>query len=97
MKPHVPNGSLRRQVEVMAGYGVTEVGIAEALEIGAKCLRRHYRSELDVGHAVATLKVAKALYRAATSDGPQAVTAAIFWLKCRAQWREGADTRKPSP
>jgi len=92
LKPHIPSRSTCRQVEVMAGHGVTEVGIAESLGIGPKCLRRHYRPSLDRGHAVANYQVARALYRAAISDGPQSLTAAIFWLKCRApEWRENAD------
>jgi hypothetical protein len=32
--------------------------------------------------------VAESLYRKATSEGPQSVTAAIFWLKTRAGWKE---------
>ena len=55
--------------------------------IDAKTLRKHYRDELDTGHIKATAKVAEFLFRKATTDGSQAVTAAIFWLKTRA----GAD------
>jgi hypothetical protein len=32
--------------------------------------------------------VAENLYRKATGDGREAVTAAIFWLKTRAHWKE---------
>jgi hypothetical protein len=32
--------------------------------------------------------VAENLYRKATGEGREAVTAAIFWLKTRAGWRE---------
>jgi hypothetical protein len=32
--------------------------------------------------------VAESLYRIATGTGREAVTAAIFWLKARAQWKE---------
>jgi hypothetical protein len=32
--------------------------------------------------------VAENLYRKATGEGREAVTAAIFWLKARAGWRE---------
>jgi hypothetical protein len=32
--------------------------------------------------------VAESLYRKAATDGPQSVTAAIFWLKTRAGWKE---------
>jgi hypothetical protein len=32
--------------------------------------------------------VAEFIFRKATTEGPQAVTAAIFWLKTRGGWRE---------
>jgi hypothetical protein len=34
--------------------------------------------------------VAENLYRRATGEGREAVTAAIFWLKSRAGWRENS-------
>ncbi len=48
----------------------------------------HYRDELDDGHVKANAKVAENLYRKATGEGREAVTAAIFWLKTRAGWKE---------
>jgi hypothetical protein len=51
-------------------------------------LRRHYREELDTGHIKATAKVSEFLFRKATTEGPQCVTAAIFWMKTRGGWRE---------
>ena len=56
--------------------------------IDAKTLRKHYRHELDFGHTKANAKVAENLYRKATGEGREAVTAAIFWLKARARWKE---------
>ena len=50
----------------MTSRGATQSMAANALGIEEKCLRRHYRDELDGG----------------------AVTAAIFWLKTQAGWRE---------
>ena len=72
----------------MAAYGVPEKDIARVVGIDAKTLRKHYREELDTGHVKANTRVAEALYRKATGDGPQSVTAAIFWLKTRAGWKE---------
>jgi hypothetical protein len=72
----------------MAGYGVPEKDIACVLDLDPKTLRKHYRSELDKGHIKATTKVAENLYRRATGEGREAVTAAIFWLKTRAGWKE---------
>ena len=85
---HLPTPSERRQVEAMAGYGVPEADIALVLGIDPKTLRKHYRDELDTGHIVANAKVAESLFRKATGDHRQSVTAAIFWLKTRARWRE---------
>ncbi len=85
---HQPDPLLRRQVEAMAGYGVPEADIAGLIGIDAKTLRRHYRGELDHGHTKANVKVAENLYRKATGEGREAVTAAIFWMKARAGWRE---------
>jgi hypothetical protein len=72
----------------MAAYGVPEDKIARVVGIDAKTLRKHYRDELDTGQTKANSKVAESLYRKATGEGPQSVTAAIFWLKTRAQWKE---------
>ena len=79
---HEPDTLDRRQVEALAGYGVPELGI------DPKTLRKHYREELDFGHTKANAKVAENLYRIALGEGREAVTAAIFWLKTRAKWRE---------
>ena len=87
-RAHKPDAAYRRQVEAMAAYGVPEVAIARVVGIDAKTLRKHYRDELDTGQVKASARVAESLYRKATSDGPQSVTAAIFWLKARARWRE---------
>ena len=85
---HTPEAAGRRQVEAMAAYGIPEADIARVMEIDPKTLRRHYRSELDTGHIKANSRMAENLYKKAMGDGPQAVTATIFWLKTRARWKE---------
>jgi hypothetical protein len=85
---HQPDAIIRRQVEALAGYGVPETQIGGMMEIDPKTLRKYYRHELDFGHARANAKVAENLYRKATGEGREAVTAAIFWLKARAGWKE---------
>ena len=85
---HKPDEASRRQVEALAGYGVREDEIAEFVGVDPKTLRKHYRPELRQGHIKANAKVAENLYRRATGEGREAVTAAIFWLKTRAGWRE---------
>ncbi|CCV15446.1 hypothetical protein [Mesorhizobium sp. STM 4661] len=81
-KPHCA------QVEAMAGYGVTPADIAQVLGIDIETLKADYASQLDGGHIKANARVAENLYRKATGEGREAVTAAIFWLKTRARWKE---------
>lgn len=86
--PHQPTDAARKQVESMAGYGITEDDIAMSLEISKPTLIKHYRRELDMGHIKANSAVAQSLFKKATGDGAQAVTAAIFWAKTRMGWKE---------
>src|SRR6478736_9649059 len=69
-------------------------GPTHAVGIAAKTLRKHFRAELDAGHSKANAKVAGNLYRIATGSGPEAVTAAIFWLKVRAGCCDPVPTRQ---
>jgi hypothetical protein len=85
---HKPDPELRRQVEALAGFGIPEADIAGLIGVDPKTLRKHYRQELDHGHTKANAKVAENLFRKATGDGRESVTAAIFWLKARARWKE---------
>src|SRR3954447_18799584 len=91
---HKPDSALRRQVEAMAGRGVPEAEIAVVIGIAPKTLRKHFRDELDTGHIKATARVAGNLYPIAPGSGREAVTAAIFWLKVRAGWREPVGLRE---
>jgi hypothetical protein len=72
----------------MAGYGIPHDDIATVIGAAPQTLRAHYRKELDTGHIIANSKVAQNLFRIATGEGREAVTAAIFWLKTRAHWSE---------
>jgi len=94
---HQPEPFHRRQVEAMSGYGVPEADIARIIGIDPKTLRKHYRQELDQGHTKANVKVAENLFRKATGEGREAVTAAIFWLKARAGWKETWQTEISGP
>src|SRR4051812_9398406 len=89
-----PSQSQRQMVEPMAGCGVPESDIAVVIGIAPKTLRKHFRDELDTGHIKANAKVAGNLYRIANGSGREAGTAAIFWLKVRAGWREPIGVRE---
>lgn len=82
-KPHEPSEKERKMVESMAGFGFAENEIARVLEITVPTLAKYYRTELDTGHLKANTQVAASLFRKCLGDGPQAVTACIFWLKTR--------------
>jgi RNA polymerase-interacting CarD/CdnL/TRCF family regulator len=51
-------------------------------------MRKYYMSELETGHIEANAQVAQSLFKQATNKEKPNVSAAIFWLKCRAEWRE---------
>lgn len=73
----------------MSGFGLTVGEIAVIIGVSAPTVRRHFKVELATGVAEANVKVASALYKTATQgSGRDATTAAIFWLKARAQWAE---------
>jgi hypothetical protein len=82
---HLPHAS---KVEAMAGFGLTAAEIARVLKVDPELLKSGYIDELESGQIKANARVAENLYRKATGDGREAVTAAIFWLKARARWKE---------
>jgi hypothetical protein len=84
-RAHQPDPAQRRQVEAMAAYGIPEEDISRVLSIDPKTLRKHYRDELDLGQTKANAQVAGFLFNSARNGN---VTAQIFWLKTRAQWKE---------
>lgn len=89
-----PTETQRAQVKAMAAYGVPQHDIATVIGISAPTLRKHFWHELETGGIEANAKVAQTLFRKAIEgNSKESVTAAIFWLKCRAGWRE-ADRRE---
>lgn len=90
--PHQPTEVTRAQVGSLAGCGMPQALIAGEIGVSKKTLLRHYRAELDSGLERANAKVAQSLFKRATNpDDKGGVTAAIFWLKCRAGWREAQE------
>jgi hypothetical protein len=76
------------KVEALAGYGIAAPEIALVLGAQEPELRRDYADELVCGGIKANARVAENLFRRATGEGREAVTAAIFWMKTRARWKE---------
>lgn len=86
--PYEATEEQRKMVEAMASVGVQQTEIAVVLGIDAKTLRAHFREELDTAMIRANAKVAANLFKQATKDDTKAVSAAIFWAKCRMGWKE---------
>lgn len=86
-----PTEKDRAAVQTMAAYGIPQPDIAAVVGCDEKTLRKHFRQELDTAATQANARVAAALFKKATSDGPSSVAAAIFWLKARAGWQEAKD------
>lgn len=79
---------LSAKVETLAGYGISAADIALVLSMDEKELSATYAAELAGGQIKANARVAESLFRKATGEGRESVTAAIFWLKTRARWKE---------
>lgn len=89
---HKATPATRALVEMALAGGFTQEQIARELGISRRTLSTHYPDECADGGARATLKVAQNLFTMATqtADPRTALTASIFWLKARANWRDGS-------
>ena len=92
-----PSPEQRELVRMLSGIGTRAAEIcllvknpATGNPIDEKTLRLRFREELDEGMVQANARVGKTLFQFATDPkgGMKAVTAAIFWMKCRAGWKE---------
>lgn len=90
-----PTREQRTIVSVLVACGLDQDSIADRIinpqtnrPIEAKTLRRAFREEIDKAKVTANSAVAQSLFKKATGDGKNAVTAAIFWLKTQAGWKE---------
>ncbi len=82
---HEPSEKTRAEVAALAGVGTCQADISLYLDIDEKTLRKYYRRELDTSTIKLNAAVAKSLYSSAIGGN---MSAAIFWLKTRAKWRE---------
>jgi hypothetical protein len=85
---YTPTPKERAQVKTLAGLGITHEGISAVIGITSPTLRKYFRQELQVGGHEATAQVAASLFRQATHPIKPNVVAGIFWMKCRAGWRD---------
>lgn len=92
-----PTKQQKSMVKTMCGFGIPVEDICKVIEnpqtgkpINKTTAYKHFKDEIESGHVLANFKVAKNLFTIATGSTPQAVTAAIFYLKCRARWSDKA-------
>ena len=87
-KPYAPTDKEREQVRTMTVAGVQQDIIAEVIGVSEPTLRKYFYQEISTSTAIANARVAASLFRMATDSEKPNVAAAIFWMKCRAQWRD---------
>lgn len=85
MIEHIPSTENKRLVETSAGLGLPHEQIGALIGIDDKTLRKHYRTELDVGKAKASAQIAKTLFNKAQGGD---TTALIWWTKAQMRWAE---------
>ena len=86
---YVPTDEHRKIVTALAAMGTPLVEIAHVLGISVPTIRKYFHEDWQKSQTQANAKVAQFLFNQATHDnGPQSVTSAIFWLKCRAGWKD---------
>lgn len=93
-KHFVPTKEQRNLVSIWAACGMPQefmraqiVNPQTGEPINKRTLEKAFRQELDAGMANANALVAQSLFKKAVGNGAQSVTAAIFWMKCRAGWK----------
>ncbi|MFN7339665.1 MAG: hypothetical protein ACK5VI_01105 [Opitutia bacterium] len=84
-RTHYPTPASRALVQIHATVGTRQELIADLLDIDAKTLRKHYRTELDHSKARANAEIGGALFKKARGGDTAAM---IFWMKTQAGWKE---------
>jgi hypothetical protein len=91
----VPTAAQRRTVELLLIAGYTQPDICAVLfnpetnkPISGKTFRAAFAQEIRLAHAQAVSDILGTVIRTAKGKGPQALIAAMFFLKTRAGFRE---------
>lgn len=85
---YVPTDDDREKVRIMVSCGISHLNIAKVMRVSEPTLRKHYSHELETGAIEANVKMGKSLFDKGMGPGKEGVTAAIFWMKARAGWRD---------
>src|SRR5215472_11022650 len=96
-----PTDRDRREVETMAGYGITHEDIARLLEVDAETLKKHCRRELDTGATRVHRQMGQLLVATILARQPQGENAVpiihdenarsrllMFYMKTRMGWKD---------
>lgn len=84
-KLHKPTEETRRLIKQLSAVGTRHVDMAQKLDITHDTLVKHYKAEIEEGRIDANASIAQTLFQQAKEGN---TTAAIFWLKTRAGWKE---------
>jgi len=84
-KEHKPTDDSKKLVRSLSAVGIRYVDIAQKLDITDDTLVKHYKKDLEDGRIDANASIGQTLFQQA-KDGN--TSAAIFWLKTRAGWKE---------
>jgi len=92
MKKIIITDKQKKQVEALAGYGMSDKDIANVVGLSESTLQRHCREPLEQGRAKAKSQVSQTAFQMAVSGKQPAMT--MFWLKTQCRWRE---VHEPDP
>lgn len=84
-KPAQISDEQRKQIQLLAGFGLNHQQISNVVDIPARTIQRHCTEELERGVDIANAAVVKSLFTNAISGKE---TSQIWWTKCRLRWRE---------
>ena len=82
---HIPSDESRKLVRSLSAVGIRYVDIAQKLDITDDTLVKYYKKELEDGRIDANAAIGQTLFQQAKNGN---TSAAIFWLKTRANWKE---------
>ena len=84
-RAHLPDPNTRKRVYELSSVGTTYEDIATSIGISSDTLTKYDQDELQKGRIDANALVAGTLFEQAREGN---TSAAIFWLKTRARWKE---------
>lgn len=84
--PYAPTDKERQMVEILAGFAIPQVEIAQAISISQHTLLKYFAQELACGAAKVHAKLATNLLRLSSGSDGTALKATMFALQTRFGW-----------